>query len=159
MSSSPEKLIQALQARLQALEDKEAIRSVLNQYCIRPDAHDFSGYAELYVEDGTMGFEQWGDVTGREAIAKTCAAESVYEGLLHIMTNMEITLDGPDRASASARVWFCATPKVSELEVNYAFGGPYKFTFIKRHDGWKINTMKLKKVWSMGQDTEGVFTK
>ncbi|OCK77446.1 hypothetical protein K432DRAFT_304216 [Lepidopterella palustris CBS 459.81] len=159
MTSSSTELIQALQSRLQSLEDKEAIRSVLNQYCIRPDLQDFTGYAELYVEDGIMGFDQWGDVRGREAIANACAAESVYESLLHIMTNMEISLDGPDTASASARVWFCVTPKVSRPDINYAFGGPYNFTFVKRHDGWKIKTMKLRKVWSMGQDTEGVFTK
>ncbi|EXJ72883.1 uncharacterized protein A1O5_04031 [Cladophialophora psammophila CBS 110553] len=154
MSSSSD---QAILARLQALEDKEAIRSVLNQYCIKPDQYDFDGYAELYVEDGTMGFESWGNVTGRKAISAACAKESVYEGLLHIMTNMEITLEGPDTASASARVWFCATPSVSELEQHYAFGGPYKFTFVKRHDGWKIKTMNLKKTWSSGKDTKGVF--
>jgi ketosteroid isomerase-like protein len=157
MSNSTD-LIQSLQARLQAIEDKEAIRSVLNQYCIRPDNYDFAGYAKLYTEDGTMGFEQWGDMVGHEAIEKACAGEIVYEGLLHMMTNMEISLDGPDTASASARVWFCATPKVKQLERNYAFGGPYEYTFVKREDGWKIKTMKLKKTWSMGTDTEGVFT-
>lgn len=157
MSSPSVQVIEALQARLQALEDTEAIRSVLNQYCIRPDNKDFAGYADLFVEDGTMGFETWGDVKGREAIAKTLQAEEVYEGLLHMMSNMEITLEGPDTASAVARVWFCVTPKLSSLEDNYSFGGPYRFTFVKRADGWKIVTMKLKKVWAMGRDTEGVF--
>jgi len=154
MSSS---LDQAILERLQALEDKEAIRSVLNQYCIRPDQYDFDGYAELYVEDGTMGFETWGDITGHEAISAACAKEDVYEGLLHIMTNMEINLEGPETASASARVWFCATPSISELDQHYAFGGPYEFTFVKLDDSWKIKTMKLKKTWSSGRDTKGVF--
>jgi ketosteroid isomerase-like protein len=147
----------AILARLQALEDKEAIRSVLNQYCIRPDEYDFTGYANLYVEDGTMGFEQWGDVTGKKAIADACAKEIAYEGLLHMMTNQEISIDGPDTASASARVFFIATPKLATLEKHYAFGGPYKFTFVKVGGEWKIKNMKLKKTWSMGHDSEKVF--
>ncbi|KAH8778062.1 hypothetical protein BGZ57DRAFT_1004338 [Hyaloscypha finlandica] len=144
-------------ARLQELEDKEAIRSVLNQYCIRPDNYDFAGYAQLYTEDGTMGFSQWGPKVGHAAIEQACAAERVYEGLLHMMTNMEITIDGPTTAHATARVFFCATPKLDRLGENYAFGGPYEYTFVKRAEGWKIRSMVLKKTWEMGTDTEGVF--
>lgn len=106
-----------------------------------------------------MGFDTWGEMKGHEAIEKACAAEKVYESLLHLMTNMEISLDGPDTASALARVWFCVTPKLSKVEENYAFGGPYKFTFVRTKDGWKIKTMHLRKVWSMGHDTEGIFVK
>lgn len=155
-SSSDKQLIHALAARLQILEDKEAIRSVLNQYVMRPDYKDWTGYANLYVEDGVMGFDQWGDAVGHEAIAKIVSREEVFEGLQHLMTNMEITLEDGE-ATVVSRVWFCATPKLSKPKDNFAFGGPYRFTLVKRDDGWKIKTMHLQTMWSMGTDTLKVF--
>lgn len=154
--SSDKQLIQTLVARLQVLEDKEAIRSVLNQYVMRPDYKDWKGYADLYVEDGVMGFDQWGDAVGHEAIAKIVSREEVFEGLQHLMTNMEITLEG-DNASVVSRVWFTATPKLSKPKDNFSFGGPYNFTLVKRQDGWKIKEMRLQTMWSNGNDTLKVF--
>jgi ketosteroid isomerase-like protein len=155
-SSSDKQLIQGLEARLQILEDREAIRDVMNQYVMRPDYKDWKGYANLYVEDGVMGFDQWGDAVGREAIEKIVAREEVFEGLQHLTTNPDITLEGVN-ATVICRLWFSATPKLSKPKDNFSFGGPYRFTLVKRDDGWKIKTMHLQTMWSIGIDTLKVF--
>jgi ketosteroid isomerase-like protein len=156
-SSSDRQLIESLQARLQVLEDREEIRTLLNQYVMRPDAKDWAGYAKLYVEDGVMGFDQWGDVVGHEAIEKAVSKEEAYEGLEHLTANIEITLESPDTASAIARLWFAATPKLATPNDNFAFGGIYNFGVVKRQDGWKLKSMRLKTLWSQGKDTQNIF--
>ena len=85
-------------------------------------------------------------------------AENRFEGLQHSMTNMEIVLEGSDTAIATSYLWFAATPKTSQPEVNYAFGGKYNWKFKRTPKGWKIRNMHLKKLWAQGEDTEGVFT-
>jgi ketosteroid isomerase-like protein len=155
--SSIEQVVASLQKRLQILEDKEALASLLNEYCNIADAHDWVGYANTYVDDAIMTFESWGDIHGKEAIAKAASVEQRFEGLQHSMTNMQFAVDGSDKASGTAYLWFCATPKTSQPEVHYAFGGPYTFQFARTAAGWKISRMRLKKIWAQGTDTEGVF--
>ncbi|KAJ4361116.1 uncharacterized protein N0V89_001685 [Didymosphaeria variabile] len=156
--SQTEQIVQSLQKRLQVLEDKEALCSLLNEYCNIADAHDWVGYANTYTDDAIMTFEEWGDTHGKEAIAKAASAEERFEGLQHSMTNMQFNVDGSDSATGTAYLWFCATPAVKQPEVHYAFGGPYKFEFKRTSQGWKISRMHLKKIWAQGKDTERVFT-
>ncbi|RFU29319.1 hypothetical protein B7463_g7003, partial [Scytalidium lignicola] len=155
--TDPVKLVEQLQRRLQILEDKDALTTLLNRYCNIADAKDWQGYADCYVEDAVMTFESWGDVVGRDAIRKASSAEQIFEGLQHSMTNMEFKVDGSDRATGSSYLWFCATPETAKPGINYAFGGPYKFEFIRTNDGWRISRMRLRKIWAQGEDTKGVF--
>lgn len=151
-------LIESLQKKLQILEDKDALTSLLNRYCNIADEKDWDGYAATFAEDGNMTFEEWGTVSGRKDIAKAASAEQRFDGLQHSMTNMEFVVDGSDIATGTSYLWFCATPDTKNPGINYAFGGPYKFKFRRGSTGWEITSMRLKKTWAMGQDTEGVFT-
>ncbi|EXJ63551.1 uncharacterized protein A1O5_11312 [Cladophialophora psammophila CBS 110553] len=151
------KIIEQLQARLQLLEDKDALATLLNQYCTTADAHDWKGYADTYIDEGAiMTFESWGDIVGKDKIAKAASAEQIFEGLQHTMTNMQFQVDG-DKAKGTAYLWFCATPEIAKPEIHYAFGGPYSFDFKRTSKGWKISYMRLKKIWAHGKDTKGVF--
>ena len=51
-----------------AVEEKEAIREVLAQYCFRLDDGEFAEMAELFTENGTWD-TAFGRATGRAAIA------------------------------------------------------------------------------------------
>lgn len=155
--SDQTQLIQQLEKRLRILEDKEALATVLNQYCKRADDHDFKGHAATYAEDGKMCFENWGEIIGREGIEKAASAEMPFEGLQHSMTNMQFEVDGSDRATGTAYLWFVATPETNKPDVHYAFGGPYRFEFKRAQEGWQITSMRLKKIWAQGRDTLGVF--
>jgi hypothetical protein len=157
MADSAE-IIKRLEARLRILEDKDELTALLNRYCNIADAKDWDGYANTFAEDGIMTFEEWGDIKGRKDIAKAASAEQRFAGLQHSMTNMQFEVDGSDKAAGTSYLWFAATPNTKEPEVNYAFGGPYKFEFQRAARGWEIKKMRLKKIWAQGQDTEGVFT-
>ncbi|OAL25786.1 hypothetical protein AYO20_10341 [Fonsecaea nubica] len=151
-------MIARLESRLKILEDRQQLQTLLNRYCTIADAKDWKGYADTYIDDGAiMTFESWGDVVGKENIAKTASAEQVFDGLQHTMTNMEFAVDGSDRATGTAYLWFCATPDTSKPEIHYAFGGPYRFEFQRTAKGWRISHMWLKKIWAQGKDTKGVF--
>lgn len=155
--TSQSQLIDHLQKRLQILEDKDALTALLNRYCNIADQKDWEGYANTYTDNGVMTFESWGDIVGKAAIAKTASAEQIFEGLQHSMTNMQFEVDGSDRATGTAYLWFCATPETANPGINYAFGGPYKFEFARTNQGWRISRMRLRKTWAMGKDTKGVF--
>src|SRR2546427_487 len=51
-----------------ALEDKDAIRELLAEYCFRLDGARYDAMAELFTEDGTWE-TAFGEATGRAAIA------------------------------------------------------------------------------------------
>lgn len=151
-----QKTLEAIQKRLQYLEDKDALTALLNRYCTTADDKEWDEYAQNYLEDGTMGFEAWPLVRGRQAIEKAAAAEEHFQGVLHSMSNMQFKIDG-DKASGRANLWYCATPDTSKPDAHYAFGGPYRFTFERTADGWKVATMHLRKFWAQGKDEDGVF--
>jgi uncharacterized protein (TIGR02246 family) len=149
-------IIKSLEARLRVLEDKDELTALLNRYCNIADAKDWDGYANTFAEDGVMTFEGWGDTVGRAAISKAASAEQIFDGLQHSMTNMQFEVDG-DKATGTSYLWFAATPDTKEPEMNYAFGGPYKFEFQRAERGWEITRMRLKKIWAQGKDTKKVF--
>lgn len=153
------KLIEQLQRRLQILEDKDRLTALLNEYGLTADTHDWEGFANTFLPDGVMAFNGWGDVVGRKNIAQAAGAEEVFESVQHLMTNMQFELGGsnPDKATGTACLWFCATPEIKVPTVNYAWGGPYRFQFDRTDRGWKIARVDLKRVWSQGKDTKGVF--
>lgn len=149
--------LEALQKRLQLLEDKEALATLLNRYCNTADAHQWDDFAGCFTADGILGFENWGDVTGRDKIAAIARnAEDRFQGLQHSMTNMQFTIDG-DTAQGTAYLWFAATMDTSKPREHHAFGGHYKFAFRRGSEGWSITRMELKKIWSQNDDTEKVF--
>jgi hypothetical protein len=57
----------SLEKRLRALEDEREIRDLLVRYAVCLDRRNFTGYAELFAEDGRW-FGRMGDVQGRGAI-------------------------------------------------------------------------------------------
>ena len=94
----------ALEARVQRIEDREAIHGLFMRYRECLDEKDFSGYAALFAEDGEF-VAAGGTAKGRAGI------EELVDGMrgslltavigddLHIVVNPEISVDG-DRATA-----------------------------------------------------------
>jgi uncharacterized protein (TIGR02246 family) len=96
--------LEALAARVQALEDREAISRLFMEYRRCLDEKDFSGYASLFTVDGEFVAQEL-RARGRAEI------EELVDGMrgdlltavagddMHVVTNPEIAVDG-DRASA-----------------------------------------------------------
>ena len=93
-----------LEARIQRLEDTEAIHALFMRYRECLDEKDFSGYASLFAADGEF-VAAGGTAKGRAGI------EELVDGMrgslltavvgddLHIVVNPEIRVEG-DRATA-----------------------------------------------------------
>ncbi|KAK6075810.1 hypothetical protein SCUP234_07611 [Seiridium cupressi] len=124
-----EQTIADLQRRLQRLEDKEAIVTLLNRYCKFADTHQWSAYTSCYFEDGVVQFDDWDDVVGRDKIAALISsAEDRFQGRQHSLANINLSIDG-DQATGTCNLWFAATLDTSEPHEYHGFGGPYQFTF------------------------------
>jgi len=81
-----------------AVEDKDAIREVLAEYCFRLDDGRFAEMAALFTEDGTWD-TAFGEATGRAAIAELASSlrqrgEQPRPRAVHLVTNIAIALDG-----------------------------------------------------------------
>ncbi|MEJ5903267.1 nuclear transport factor 2 family protein [Pseudomonas kermanshahensis] len=151
-------VLESLQQRLQRLEDKEAITTLLNHYCRVCDTHDFESFGNTFTEDGVLHYEEWGEIHGPAEIAKAASVEGHIQGLQHSITNLQIEITGADTATATASLIFFAAPDTSKPFECYACGGPYEFTFRRTCVGWKITRHKLHRNWAMGHDPSGTFS-
>jgi hypothetical protein len=126
-----------------AVEEKDAIREILAEYCFRLDDGHFAEMAALFTENGTWD-TAFGSATGRAAIAELArdirakAGEQRPRGI-HLVTNISIALDG-----ASARVrsnWTvvqnsAAGPKIGS-------GGAYRDELVKEGGQWLFRYRKI----------------
>jgi len=126
-----------------AVEDKDAIRELLAEYCFRLDDGRFEEMATLFTEDGTWD-TAFGKAAGRTAIAdlardiRARAGEQRPRGI-HLVTNIAIMLDGD-----SARVrsnWVVVQngpdgPKIGS-------GGAYRDELVKEHGQWLFRYRKI----------------
>ncbi|MBO0736075.1 MAG: nuclear transport factor 2 family protein [Alphaproteobacteria bacterium] len=126
-----------------ALEEKEAIREVLAEYCFRLDEGRFAEMAALFTETGTWD-TAFGSATGRPAIADLARSLRERAGnqrprAVHLVTNISIALDG-----ASARVrsnWTVVQNSPDGPEIGS--GGGYRDEMVKEGGQWLFGYRKI----------------
>jgi uncharacterized protein (TIGR02246 family) len=130
----------ALEARLQRLEDREAIQGLFMRYRECLDEKDFSGYAALFSADGEF-VAAGGTAKGRAGI------EELVDGMrgnlltatigddLHIVVNPEIDVDG-DRARARS-TWIYLV-RGSEREPTLCKVGHYEDDLVREDGAWRF---------------------
>lgn len=126
-----------------AVEEKEAIREVLAEYCFRLDDGRFAEMSALFTENGTWD-TAFGRATGRAVIAEL--ARSLRERAgdqrprgIHLVTNIAIALDG-----ASARVRSNWTVVQNSPEgPKIGSGGAYLDEMIKAGGQWLFRYRKI----------------
>lgn len=126
-----------LAARLQRLEDREEIRTVLLSYGRFLDARDFAAYSRLFAKDG-----QW--VGGFGTVEGPAAIQAFMEknvpgankgNTYHILSNFIIDVRG-DTATAWSR-WSFVTPGPDKKPV-IAQAGRYDDTLVRENGRWKF---------------------
>jgi 3-phenylpropionate/cinnamic acid dioxygenase small subunit len=126
-----------------AVEEKDAIREVLAEYCFRLDDGHFAEMAALFTENGTWD-TAFGRETGRAAIAELArdirakAGEQRPRGI-HLVTNISIALDG---ASAQVRSNWTVVQNSPEGP-KIGSGGAYRDELIKEHGQWLFRYRKI----------------
>jgi hypothetical protein len=130
------------------LEEKDAIREVLADYCFRLDGGDYAGMAELFTADGTWD-TAFGKATGRAAIARL--ARDIRAGrnqdlpggdrpcAIHLVTNIVIALDG-ERAAVRSN-WTVVQNSLDGPKIGS--GGGYADDLVKDAGQWRFRYRKI----------------
>lgn len=132
--------LEALAARVQVLEDREAIRALILAYGEAHDHRDYRTLADLFAANG-----EWvgglGSAKGPEAIFALMDDTIGHDprpegsGTFHVMTNEQIEIDG-DQASATTR-WIYLTPG-EDGAPRLVFLGHYDDRFVRENGEWKF---------------------
>lgn len=129
-----------LAERVQALEDREAIRKLILDYGTFHDHRDYRSLAALFARDGVWE-SGMGSGTGPDGVFKlmdgTIGHNPLPEGsgTFHVLTNDRITVNG-DRAEAVTK-WLYVTPGQGGGP-NTVLLGHYNDTFIREDGAWKF---------------------
>ena len=126
-----------------AVEEKDAIREVLAEYCFRLDDGRFAEMAALFTEDGTWD-TAFGKATGRPAIAELArslrarVAEPCPRAV-HLVTNIVIALEG-ERATVRSN-WMVMQNSPEGPRIGS--GGAYDDEMVKEGGRWQFRYRKI----------------
>jgi hypothetical protein len=125
------------------LEDKDAIREVLAEYCFRLDDSRFDEMAALFAADGTWD-TAFGKATGCAAIAELARSIRARAGndrprAVHMVTNIAIALDG-ERAQVRSN-WMVMQNSPDGPRIGS--GGAYADEMVKQDGRWLFRYRKI----------------
>jgi len=130
----------SLAARIQVLEDREAIRALILAYGTAHDHRDYRTFASLFATNG-----EWvgglGSAKGPDAIFQLMDKTIGHNpqpngsGTYHVLTNDQIEIHG-DRASATTK-WIYITPGPDGAP-KLVYLGHYDDQFIRENGVWKF---------------------
>ena len=122
------------------LEDKEAIRELLSEYCFRMDEFRFAELGALFSEDGEW-IARYARARGPAEIAALMARNIPAEPKRkHFITNSLIRLDG-DRASA--RTSYLVVLQASGSGLVPSVAGTYEDQLVRTAGGWRFRERRL----------------
>jgi len=126
-----------------AIEEKDAIREVMAEYCFSLDGARYDDMAALFTEDGTWD-TAFGKATGRAAIAQQARDIRVRAGdnrprAVHLVTNIAIALHG-ERAEVRSN-W--TVVQNSPQGPKIGSGGAYADQMVKADGRWLFRYRKI----------------
>jgi len=126
-----------------AIEEKDAIREAMAEYCFRLDGARYDDMAALFTEDGTWD-TAFGTATGRAAIAALARDIRVRAGdnrprAMHLVTNIVITLDGESAEARSNWTVVQNSPEGPKI----GSGGAYADQMAKQGGRWLFRYRKI----------------
>ena len=139
-----------LAARLQRLEDAEAIRRLIVRYAQGADrGNDVDVMLPLFTEDAVWdGGERFGVHAGKQAIREFLSQSGAFIGwTLHYMVSPDVVV-APDGQTATAfwYLWEAANmpDRMSGRAEAFWIGGTYDGALVRRPDGsWRFNRLAL----------------
>jgi len=130
---------EALESRVQALEDREEIRQLLMDYGRFLDQRDFGAFSGLFAKTegewiGGMGRAK-GSQAIRELMESTIGKDTSIMQSCHLFTNETIHIDG-DQATALTK-WIFVVPGESNRP-QLVFLGHYEDSMIRENGRWRF---------------------
>jgi uncharacterized protein (TIGR02246 family) len=132
--------LEELRERVKALEDREEIRRLIQEYRRTLDDRDLRSFSKLFAKDGTWTGRS-GEATGPEAIC-TMLEHALSDNppapgptLFHLNTDPDIDLDG-DRATARL-FWMHVRRGTDDIPVLPTLGY-YNDSLVKEDGRWRF---------------------
>ena len=148
----------ALAARVQRLEDLDAVRATVHDYCNCLDRGDFADLADVFTEDAElelMGLARSLDGTYRsrrsiidDFYARTADPSSHRFMTGHITTNLQIDLDGD---TATTLGYFFEI-----VDDNLVLIGTYQHRLRRETDRWRFTFKRIVVRYRARLETSGV---
>jgi len=136
----------ALEARLRALEDREAIRDVLTGIARGTDRYDQALLARYIAADARLDMGGKQAMTGADFVANLRAPAQPRPGRMHIVSNARIALDG-DSARTETYLVSCQDVFVDGVRKTRMRAGRYLDRLERRPEGWQLVERTLIDEW------------
>jgi SnoaL-like domain len=139
--------------RIQQLEDRIAIRDVIDEYAFCADTRNAQGQMSIFSED--TKFEVYMDeklliptqvVIGRKNLLPVFDALNQYLSTMHFNGQSKIKLEG-DRATATTYCRAYHMTKADDQQKLMIAGIRYFDILVKQKGEWKFSERKLKVCW------------
>ena len=144
-----------MDARIEALLDKQAITELVHTYCRAADRHDYDLMRTLYHEDAIDDHGAFYKGLAMEFIDKLPEIQAPMNILHHNVTTLNIALDGN---YAEGEVYVLAYHQVAteNQPVDLVIGGRYFDKYEKRDDTWKYIERAVVADWATFNDPSTV---
>ena len=123
--------------RLQALEDREAIRELIARYGPLADSGDAAAVAALWISDGVYAVDGFPEARGHAAIAALIEGpmhqELMANGCAHVLSAPTITVSGDRAVAVCHSVVFRKAPDEWQA-VRVAAN---RWQFVRTREGWR----------------------
>ncbi len=138
---------------VQRLADIQAITQLKAWYCRCVDTKDWSGYASCLTDDTQLAGDGGTVQNGREEVVAFVSTALEHATTVHHVHNPEITLTGPDTATA---IWamndYVEIPLASGQPFVLRGYGHYHEEYVRTPDGWRVKSSTVQR---LRVDTEG----
>ena len=123
------------------LEEKDAIRELMAQYCFHFDNGEFDDWLNLFTDDGAFDLGARGRFSGRDALRKFLKALPLTNGLpmmKHCVMNSIVAVDG-DHATARSYVVVVQGGDTPSITV----AGRYSDQIVKLQGAWRFKERQV----------------
>jgi uncharacterized protein (TIGR02246 family) len=146
----------AVAARVQVLEDRDAIRALLVSYASTLDNRDFAGFEQLWAKDAEF-------VGGGNSAKGPAAIRDLLQGLLkknaapvpgrdfHLIMNQTVDVTGDTATGFSRGTWVATSPE-NRLQVSIIAN--YYDLFVREGGRWKFKRHQIGGAPPVGAGTQ-----
>lgn len=131
--------IATLASRLQALEDREAIRSLIAGYGPLADCGDAQALAALWCDDGSYEVVGFATARGHEEIAAMIDGavhrQLMADGCAHVLGPVAVELDGDTATARGHSVVF----RHADGDFEAARVSANRWTLVRTEQGWRVS--------------------
>ncbi len=141
---------------LDVLLAEREVRAVVLASARLVDAQDWQGFAQLFADDGELTRPDGSLMQGRKAVYQAYAARDPERLTQHVLTNHEVTVQGPGRALSRCLVLLWSgkrsdapTPKGRPADAAQQLG-EFVDHLVRTPEGWRIARREARFMFQRG---------